>query len=204
MRNIIQANWNFSLFEQFLPIVLETEYETIRRLIYIAVIYMAFLVVAPAFRLVEASLKTFSTNRVVKGILYLIIGGGAFLVFSQFMLIGGEDFLILYQSISKDVFLFFVLFGSASAGVSAIYMSLASSYFKSEEWGGRLLTLIVLLLFVSSIAGFLLISLNVIPSEFPQTLSFQLVTSRFILFILTVIAGFLEFILVIRILTRRR
>ncbi len=203
MRNIIQTNGDLSLFQKFLPMVLETEFDTIRSLIYIAVIYMAFLVVAPAFRLVEASLKTFSTNRVVKGILYLLIGGGIFLVLSQYLLIEEKDFLIFYQSISKDVFLFFVLFGSASAGVSAIYMSLASSYFKSEEWRGRLLTLIVLLLFVSSITGFLLISLNVIPSEFSHTMSFQLVTSRFLLFILAVIACLLEIILVIRILTRR-
>lgn len=185
VRNKLQASGIFSLFENLLPS--ETQFET---LIYIAVLYMSFLVFTPAFRLADASLKTFSANKVVKGILYLIIGGGAFLIFSQ--------------SISEDVFLFFVLFGSASVGVSAIYMSLAGSYFKSEEWGGRLLTLIALLLFISSIAGFLLVSLNVIPSEFPRTLSLQLVTSRFLLFISIVIAILLEIILVIRIQTRRK
>lgn len=186
VRNTIQASESFSLFENFLPAVFKIEYET---LIYIALIYMTFLVVTPAFRLADASINTLSTNRVVKGILYLLIGGGAFLVFSQY--------------INEDIFLFFVLFGSASVGVTAIYMSLASSYFKSEGWGIRLLTLIALLLFVSSIAGFLLVSFNVVPSELPRALNMQFVTSRFLLFILAAIAGIIEFILIIRIQTRR-
>lgn len=186
VRNSIPTSGNFSLFDNFLPAIFQTEYET---LIYIAIIYMTFLIVVPAFRLADASINTLSTNRVVKGILYLLIGGGVFLVFSQYL--------------NEDIFLFFVLFGSASAGVTAIYMSLASSYFKSEGWGIRLLTLIALLLFVSSIAGFLLVSFNMVPSELPRALNMQFVTSRFLLFILAVIAGILELILIIRIQTRR-
>ncbi|MFX0204547.1 MAG: hypothetical protein ACFFDT_01065 [Candidatus Hodarchaeota archaeon] len=186
VRNTIQASESFSLFENFLPAVFKIEYET---LIYIAMIYMTFLVITPAFRLADASVNTLSTNRVIKGILYLLIGGGAFLIFSQY--------------INEEIFLFIVLFGSASAGVTAIYMSLASSYFKSEGWGIRLLTLIVLLLFFSSISGILLVSFNVVPSELPSALNLQFVTSRFLLFILAVIAGILELILIIRIQTKR-
>ncbi|MFQ6123261.1 MAG: carbon starvation CstA family protein [Candidatus Heimdallarchaeota archaeon] len=186
VRNSIPIGGSFSLLDDFLPAIFHTEYET---LIYIAITYMTFLIIVPTFQLADASINSLSPNRVLKGIFYLFIGGGVFLVSSQYE--------------NKDIFLFFVLFGSASVGVTAIYMSLARSYFKSEGWGIQLLTLIALLLFISSIAGFLLVGFNMVPSEFPHALNMQFVTSRFLLFLLAIIASILEFILIIRILTRK-
>ncbi len=43
-----------------------------------------------------------------------------------------------------------------------------------------------------------------IPSELPHALNMQFITSRFLLFILVVVAGILELILIIRIQTRSR
>ena len=133
-------------------------------------------------------MKKLSPSRVTKGILYLLIGGGTFLFFPQFT----EDY----------VFVFLILFGSASAGVSAIYMSLGGSYLKSEEQGSRLLTLIVVLLFVSSIAGFLLVSYNILLTEPILGLGLQLMTPNVLILILAVIAVLFEIIIVITIQTK--
>ena len=164
------------LIEDFITVVFGTQ-QNVLRFVYIVILYMALLIVAPAFRLADVALESLTTNRIAKWSLFLGICSGVFLFLPQF---------------SENALHLLILFGSASMGVSAIYMTLIRLYLKSEELETRLLSLIVLVLSFASITGFMLV---IVENLIGLTKLIDL--GQILTLLLAIIAVSIEFILLI-------